>query len=58
MRVNPIPDGYHSLTPYLVVRGAAPLIDVPEQIYRAEELSWIPGPGSRRAVDRRPPEDA
>jgi hypothetical protein len=25
--VNPIPDGYHTVTPYLMVREAAQLID-------------------------------
>jgi len=27
MAVNPIPEGYHSVTPYLVVDGAAAAID-------------------------------
>jgi PhnB protein len=27
MAVKPIPDGYHSLTPYLIVKGAAPALD-------------------------------
>ena len=28
MAVKPIPDGYHSVTPYLAVEGADKLIDV------------------------------
>jgi PhnB protein len=27
MAVNPIPNGYHTVTPYLVVRGAAKMIE-------------------------------
>ena len=27
MAVKPIPDGYHSVTPYLIVQGAPALID-------------------------------
>ena len=27
MAVKPIPDGYHTLTPFIVVEGAAGLID-------------------------------
>ena len=27
MTVKPIPDGYHTITPYLTVQGAAKLID-------------------------------
>ena len=27
MAVKPIPDGYHSVTPYMIVKGAAKSID-------------------------------
>ena len=33
-----IPDGFHSVTPYLVIQGAARLIDFVKQAFGAEEL--------------------
>lgn len=38
MAVKPIPDGYHSVTPYLVVQGAAKLLDFLKQAFGAEEV--------------------
>jgi len=38
MAVKPIPDGYHSVTPYLVVQGAAKLLDFLKQAFAAQEL--------------------
>jgi uncharacterized glyoxalase superfamily protein PhnB len=46
MAVKPIPDGYHSITPYLVVNGAAQLIDFARQAFAAQELLRMPGPGN------------
>jgi uncharacterized glyoxalase superfamily protein PhnB len=37
MAVRPIPEGYHSVTPYLVVQGVDRLIDFLEQAFGAEE---------------------
>ena len=37
MTVKPIPDGYHSVIPYLVVQGAAALIDFLRQAFDATE---------------------
>jgi PhnB protein len=39
--VKPIPDGYHSLTPYLVVRGGAAALEFYKQAFGAEELLRI-----------------
>ena len=36
--VKPIPDGYHSLTPYLVVDGGAQAIDYYKKAFGATEL--------------------
>lgn len=36
MAVNPIPDGYHTVTPYLVVHDAAKLIEFLRQAFGAE----------------------
>jgi uncharacterized glyoxalase superfamily protein PhnB len=38
MAVKLIPEGYHTVTPYLVVRGAAQLIDFAKQAFAAEEI--------------------
>ncbi len=35
MPVKPIPDGYHSITPYLVVPGVAKLLDFLRQAFGA-----------------------
>lgn len=44
MAVKPIPEGYHTVTPYLVVEGAAGLIDFLKQAFDAEEIFRMPGP--------------
>jgi PhnB protein len=36
MAAKPIPDGYHSVTPYLTVRGAAKAIDFLKKAFGAE----------------------
>jgi PhnB protein len=36
--VKPIPDGYHSVTPYMIVKGAAKAIDYYKQVFGATEL--------------------
>lgn len=38
MAVKPIPEGYHTGTPYLVVSGVARLIDFLKQAFGAEEV--------------------
>ena len=37
MAVNPIPEGYHTVTPYLIVEGAAELLDFVKSAFGAEE---------------------
>jgi uncharacterized glyoxalase superfamily protein PhnB len=44
MAVKAIPDGYHSITPYLVVNGAAKVIDFVKQAFGAQEIMRMPGP--------------
>ncbi len=44
MAVKPIPDGYHSVTPTLVVEGAAKLIDFLKTAFGAEEVFRMPTP--------------
>ncbi len=43
--VKPIPDEYHTVTPYLVVPGAARLIDFLKQVFDAKEVVRMAGPG-------------
>jgi uncharacterized glyoxalase superfamily protein PhnB len=38
MAVAPIPQGFHSVTPYLVVEGAAQLIEFLEDAFDAQEI--------------------
>jgi PhnB protein len=42
--VKPIPEGYHSVTPYLIIKGAARAIDFYKQAFGATEMLRIPGP--------------
>jgi PhnB protein len=44
MAVKPIPDGYHSVTPYLLVQGVAKLIDFLKQAFDAKERECLTGP--------------
>lgn len=45
--VKPIPEGYHSITPYLIVRGAAKAIDFYSQAFGAQELMRIAASGDK-----------
>ena len=42
--VKPIPDGYHSVTPYLVVDDAAKAIDFYRRAFGAQEIMRMSGP--------------
>lgn len=45
--VKPVPDGYHTVTPYLAVRGAAKALEFYAKAFGAEELFRMPGPGDQ-----------
>jgi PhnB protein len=47
MGVKAIPDGYYSLTPYLVVTGAAEALEFYKKAFGAVETVRMPGPGGR-----------
>jgi PhnB protein len=49
MPAKPIPEGYHTATPYLIVSGAAQAIEFYKQAFGAQELFRMPGPGGRLA---------
>ena len=42
--VKPIPEGYHSITPYLIVNGAAKAIDFYQQVFGATEVMRMADP--------------
>ncbi len=44
MAANPIPEGYHSLTPYLAVEDASRAIEFYKEAFGAEEVVRMPGP--------------
>lgn len=46
-QVKPIPDGYHSVTPYLIVDGAAEAIEFYKKAFGAAELLRIGAPGGK-----------
>lgn len=45
--VKPIPEGYHSVTPYLIVKGAAKAIEFYKQAFGAVEAFRMPEPDGR-----------
>jgi PhnB protein len=45
--VKAIPDGFHTITPHIVVRDAARAVDWYKQALKAEERSRIPVPGGK-----------
>jgi PhnB protein len=49
MGVNPIPEGYHSLTPYLAVEDATRAIEFYKEAFGAEELMRMPGENGKIA---------
>jgi PhnB protein len=44
MAVKPVPDGYHSVTPYLIINGASRAIDFYKTAFGAQEIMRFPGP--------------
>ncbi len=45
MTVQPIPEGYHSITPYLIIKGAANAIEFYQKAFGATEFMRLDGPG-------------
>jgi PhnB protein len=45
--VKPIPDGYHTLTPYLIVKGAAAALEFYAKALGAQELVRMADPSGR-----------
>ena len=49
MAVKPIPDGYHAVTPYLIVEGASRALAFYKQVFGATEQMRMAGPSGRVA---------
>lgn len=47
MSVKSIPEGYHSVTPYLIVRGGAAAIEYYTKAFGAKELFRFPAPDGK-----------
>ncbi len=45
MAVKPIPDGYHTVTPYLIVRDARAVIEFIERAFNGQKACILDGPG-------------
>ncbi len=46
-KVNPIPEGYHTVTPYLIIKGAADAIEFYKKAFAATELFRMAQPDGR-----------
>ncbi len=47
MTIKPVPDGYHSLTPYLIVSDATEAIQFYQQAFNAEEILRLTQPNGK-----------
>ena len=48
-KVKPVPDGFHTATPYLIVKGAAKAIEFYKQAFGATELERMEMPDGKIA---------
>src|SRR6266496_4173202 len=46
-RVKPVPSGFHTLTPHLVIKGASQAIDFYKKAFGALEISRLTGPDGK-----------
>lgn len=46
-KAKPIPDGYHTVTPYLIMKNAANALEFYKKAFGATELFRMPGPDGR-----------
>ncbi len=47
MAVKPIPEGYHTVTPHMTVKGCAEALEFYGKAFGAEEIVRVPGPGGK-----------
>jgi PhnB protein len=50
MPVNPVPNGFHAITPHLTVRGAAKAIEFYKEAFGAQSLGVMPAPNSEKLM--------
>ena len=46
-KVKPVPEGFHTVTPYLVVDDGARAIEFYQQAFGAKEIMRMPGPDGK-----------
>lgn len=46
-KVKPVPEGYHSVTPYLIIKGASDAIEFYKKAFGAVELFRMPAPDGK-----------
>lgn len=46
-KVNPIPEGFHTVTPYLVINDGARAIEFYKKAFGAKEIMRMPGPDGK-----------
>lgn len=49
-RVNPIPEGHHTVTPYLTLKNTGAAIDFYKKAFGAEEMYRMPGPDGKSVM--------
>jgi len=49
-RIKPIPEGFHTITPHLVVKGATQAIEFYKKAFGAEEIVRMPGPDGQSVM--------
>lgn len=49
-KVNPIPEGFHTITPHIVVKGAAAAIEFYKKAFGAEEVCRMNGPDGKSVM--------
>jgi len=50
MAVKPIPEGFHTITPHLVVKGASDAIEFYKKAFGAEEITRLSGPDGKSVM--------
>jgi PhnB protein len=49
-QIKPVPEGFHTLTPHLVVKGASQAIEFYKKAFGAEEITRVPGPDGKSLI--------
>lgn len=49
-KVKPIPDGFHAVTPHLILKDASAAIEFYKKAFGAEEICRLPGPDGKQLM--------